>query len=786
MDVLDLWKSRQKPRYPDAQKSIGIFYRKMGRESCWEVVGPARDEFDQIAKQIKIYLEKNVEPVSSPVIWTMYMIGRSMDAARPTIMFCSKEADCRKTIRNAIEKSGILNGFPCVRVGDADRPPDFDQLVPLALLDQCPVAENSETTTCSFFSVIDHPLPDLDPTQWSFRLIEIFPREEGAIIKCRTMKFSRPRAPPYTVILGNITKSSCFTASLIIDDTLYNIPVEIVYILELLCPEKYPICIWIDQLCVDQNNVQERQNQIGILPRIRSMAIRVMWPWDIQSEYSKRNVIYQRTNDASNDIVACKYSKDCFTLWKATMGGAFRAEDKTYRTTISHGFPRTFEPVQNICPGIGWLYTGEKDGQNDEHNDFEYDIQDADTEPDDELMDSTSIGSLTPEVMRSIHSNETMASTESPSNESEIESEGISNSQVTSERIMCKAATAEKAVTSQYGKDGRFLNNTSGTQDEIRNVSFEPLRIHLEPIGKFVHFGTYNPSLDYTLIEIDSPTSRTFNEITFHTNWKTTILYPQDIVEEPIEIGVFAVTGSTGVMTGRLLKTPTFMQVPHTRISQEIWTVRLDGELQPGDSGSMVVDANNGKILGHIVSASPKQGIAYILPMYQILNDIKERLNIDLKVATRDTTKAKEVEFQSMNKNKMPKKNSLEKFQISRATQTTLSIAPNSGTDSVNISALLWGTSHHRTRAMDNLSTQSTYVGSSSLSRITMAEDIETVSSTEAIGNQKPEEAKSFSQRVASMFSRTLHLKHRLSSLPVPSKVSQRTRAVIYSTLLTQ
>lgn len=136
------WKSKNN-QWPDPDKSVGVFHRKLGRYSCWEVVGLAREDFDRISDEIKIYLERNSDPAPYPVIWTMYMIGRLENTARPTIMFCSKDKASRKTIRDVIEKSGILNGYPGVGVGDPDRPPDFDYLVPLAIAEERPVVETS-------------------------------------------------------------------------------------------------------------------------------------------------------------------------------------------------------------------------------------------------------------------------------------------------------------------------------------------------------------------------------------------------------------------------------------------------------------------------------------------------------------------------------------------------------------------------------------------------------------------------------------------------------------------
>jgi hypothetical protein len=122
-----------KPRWDNSQESTGTFYRKMGRDSsCWEAVGKARELFVLIAAEIKVYLEKHSDPVPFPVTWTIYMIGRTRETSEPMIMFCCRDLCSRKQVRKTVEESGILNQHQDVTVGDASRPPDFDQLVQLA------------------------------------------------------------------------------------------------------------------------------------------------------------------------------------------------------------------------------------------------------------------------------------------------------------------------------------------------------------------------------------------------------------------------------------------------------------------------------------------------------------------------------------------------------------------------------------------------------------------------------------------------------------------------------
>lgn len=114
------------------ERSIGRYIGKAGRDNVWDAVGPARDVFNKIAPIIKAHLESVVEPISSRVIWSMYMIGKAPSSAAPSIIFCCEVLEHRREVRNAIKESDILNRYPGIKTGHMPRPPDFTQLVPLA------------------------------------------------------------------------------------------------------------------------------------------------------------------------------------------------------------------------------------------------------------------------------------------------------------------------------------------------------------------------------------------------------------------------------------------------------------------------------------------------------------------------------------------------------------------------------------------------------------------------------------------------------------------------------
>lgn len=181
------------------------------------------------------------------------------------------------------------------------------------------------------------------------------------------------------------------------------------------------------------------------------------------------------------------------------------------------------------------------------------------------------------------------------------------------------------------------LNGLNGLHQNLPD-SQDLGQIQLAPIGKVVKSKTADHGLDYVLIELDSLTSHSVSPTSPYKEFEDSVLRYAKISTAPTDTRIYAVTSSSGVITGHLSGTPIFMQLPGIKASQELWKVSLTLGLQPGDSGSIVVDADNENILGHIVSGSPQQGAAYVIPIYQILNDIRERSNINPTFALQQTT----------------------------------------------------------------------------------------------------------------------------------------------------
>ncbi|KAI9150683.1 Efflux pump notK' [Paramyrothecium foliicola] len=119
-------------KWPEPALSIGRYIGKVGRDSCWEAKGPARESFNILSPRIKDFLEQSLESATTWVTWSLYMLGKAPTSASPVLMFCCDVAAHRKEVRDAVKQSGLLNEFPGIKTGHMPRPPDFNQLVQLA------------------------------------------------------------------------------------------------------------------------------------------------------------------------------------------------------------------------------------------------------------------------------------------------------------------------------------------------------------------------------------------------------------------------------------------------------------------------------------------------------------------------------------------------------------------------------------------------------------------------------------------------------------------------------
>ncbi|OBS20446.1 hypothetical protein FPOA_06815 [Fusarium poae] len=88
---------------------------------------------------------------------------------------------------------------------------------------------------------------------------------------------------------------------------------------------------------------------------------------------------------------------------------------------------------------------------------------------------------------------------------------------------------------------------------------------------------------------------------------------------------VLATPGSTRCLRGVFIGSAAIVNIPESPTPYATWVCRMEPPwlIQPGDSGSWVLDAANGMLLGVLVAGCPELQEAYIIPAHEIIDDIK-------------------------------------------------------------------------------------------------------------------------------------------------------------------
>ncbi|KAJ3535287.1 hypothetical protein NM208_g7196 [Fusarium decemcellulare] len=91
---------------------------------------------------------------------------------------------------------------------------------------------------------------------------------------------------------------------------------------------------------------------------------------------------------------------------------------------------------------------------------------------------------------------------------------------------------------------------------------------------------------------------------------------------------VLATPESTHCLRGIFVGSETIVKIPGSPSPYAAWVLRMEQPwlIQPGDSGSWAFDAHSGNLLGVLIAGCPDLQEAYILPAYEIIQDIKVQL----------------------------------------------------------------------------------------------------------------------------------------------------------------
>ncbi|KAJ5667253.1 hypothetical protein N7507_003117 [Penicillium longicatenatum] len=154
-------------------------------------------------------------------------------------------------------------------------------------------------------------------------------------------------------------------------------------------------------------------------------------------------------------------------------------------------------------------------------------------------------------------------------------------------------------------------------------MNFVPNDAYITPIHRFISPDTVLPAfnsdnLDYCLIEIGES----------ENSLPGLPVLSQENIGQPQSgsTNVLAATGSGNVLVGVLSSGLSCVRLPKAKKFMSVLTVKFEGSLQRGDSGSIVRDAKIGMIYRHIVAGDMGSQTALVIPATHVFNDIMARL----------------------------------------------------------------------------------------------------------------------------------------------------------------
>ena len=363
---------------------------------------------------------------------------------------------------------------------------------------------------------------------------------------------------------------------------------------------------------------------------------------------------------SSNDLMGVKiYLSRPDANPVATTGGLVRCNGKIFLTTVAHPFEKFWH---NLFPET----TAQAECS------FDIDELSDPEDADEAIVDITSRGSIT---SGSLHSNASEVSSsfeddlsssfsyqqapislltqEAASNLSPISAPLLIESFQPSLADMKMNADGEQSSQSRYGDNNDdqvgadSADQVSAGRDDQTARSSSMKSQSQNFLSAFSLCGptisSANgsiPTLDYALFELHDSVLEGINMTAAEDDLKTHPC-PKSVAREPRSTEV-VVRAASGIITGRLLATPSFMQPAQGTRLQQLWTVILESTLQKGVCGSWVLDSSSGDVYGHIVAGVPEDGFAYIIPLYEILDDLNHRFEGDWTLAATSSIRARQ------------------------------------------------------------------------------------------------------------------------------------------------
>jgi hypothetical protein len=163
---------KQKNIWPNPQQSIGERWCAIGKKQCWEAIGPAQEVADKVSRDIKNLLQSRHEYLNKDIrvprilLFSLYMIGQTVEQARPTIIFSCENKAQRQRAMKVVRGDSLLDAYPAIMLAESLRPPRLSrgpqQLGDMCLDDDVQISDVAETSTYSDRLVYySHPLSSI-------------------------------------------------------------------------------------------------------------------------------------------------------------------------------------------------------------------------------------------------------------------------------------------------------------------------------------------------------------------------------------------------------------------------------------------------------------------------------------------------------------------------------------------------------------------------------------------------------------------------------------------------
>jgi hypothetical protein len=121
--------------YPDIRACVGAYLGRFHGRDWYDAAGKARDTFEVSRKEVReLFNTAWGTTYTNSAGFALYVIGRELDSAMPTIMLWGEEKQPRKQAKKAFEKNGLLKRLPGFRIGQVKRNPTFQRIIQPAII----------------------------------------------------------------------------------------------------------------------------------------------------------------------------------------------------------------------------------------------------------------------------------------------------------------------------------------------------------------------------------------------------------------------------------------------------------------------------------------------------------------------------------------------------------------------------------------------------------------------------------------------------------------------------